>query len=296
MKRLIFDNNNKVRNGWWILLFIGLIVVTQPIYKPVKQLFESMGTNELALELVSPMLIIAITWLCLFLRKEKLSSVGLSLNSRWSKQFSIGVLVGGGLIGLTTLLIWIFGGFEFAINDQWVIKTAITGFYMFFIGALLEELLHRGFIFQRLIDGLGEWPAQLLIATLFAVGHWGNPGMEGITQVVSSIDLFLGSILLGMTYIKTKSLALPIGLHLGWNWFQGNVLGFNVSGHEAEGWLTPVLNDAPQWLSGGEFGPEASIFSVMVSCMALVLLSMWEEPKQERELNQDHEPKLEALS
>ncbi|KKO50164.1 hypothetical protein VT06_01495 [Arsukibacterium sp. MJ3] len=96
--------------------------------------------------------------------------------------------------------------------------------------------------------------------------------MQGLTQIISSLDLFIASLLFGLAYIKTQSLALPIGLHIGWNWFQGNILGFNVSGHQANGLLSPVFNDTPLWLTGGEFGPEASIFSVLVGVVALTLL------------------------
>jgi hypothetical protein len=99
--------------------------------------------------------------------------------------------------------------------------------------------------------------------------------MEGTTQIVSTIDLFLGSIVFGLAYIKTQSLALPIGLHLGWNWAQGNILGFGVSGHDKAGWFKPIFNGSDEWLTGGSFGPEASIFSIVVSIVALIILHRW---------------------
>jgi membrane protease YdiL (CAAX protease family) len=146
---------------------------------------------------------------------------------------------------------------------------------VFAFAALLEELLFRGFLFQRLVAGIGAWPTQLLLAVLFAVAHAGNPGMEGATAVWASIDIGLAAILLGLAYLRTRSLALPFGLHLGWNWAQGYLLGFGVSGFDHTGWLQPVFLDKPQWLTGGTFGPEASVFGVVVDVLMIAVLWRW---------------------
>lgn len=276
MKNIFYNNNEKVRNGWWILLFIGFVVLTQPIYKPIKHGLSQIGFTEQMLEPVSVSLILLVTWLCVKIRKESLTHVGMGINLRWFKQFFLGTIAGIAMILATVALIWFVGGVTFELNEQRSWQVLSYGFYLFFIGSLLEELLHRGFIFQRLIDGIGVWGAQLLIASLFTFGHLGNPGMQGSTEIIASIDLFLLSLIFGLAYIKTKSLALPIGLHLGWNWAQGNILGFGVSGHDITGWFTPAFQGMPQWLTGGEFGPEASIFSVVISVITFVILMLWQ--------------------
>ena len=68
---------------------------------------------------------------------------------------------------------------------------------------------------------------------------------------------------------------MPIGIHFGWNWIQGALLGFDVSGLHEAGWLLPHLLDKPQWLTGGSFGPEASVMSVAVDATTVVLLWRW---------------------
>jgi len=133
-----------------------------------------------------------------------------------------------------------------------------------------------------LLAGTGATVAQLLMAALFAIAHWGNPGMEGSTQLWASIDTALGAILLGLAYLRTGSLALPIGIHFGWNWMQGSCLGFDVSGLDQAGWLLPQLLDKPQWLSGGAFGPEASVFALVVDATAIALLWRWKGRIQRR--------------
>jgi membrane protease YdiL (CAAX protease family) len=275
MKNILFNNNNQVRNGWWILVFIALVAITRPIYKPIKQGLGQLGFTEQMLEPVSFLLLLLVTWICIKVRKESLSDVGMGVNKRWFKHFFAGTFAGLGMMFATVALIWFVGGVTFELDENRNWQVLSYGFYLFLVGSLVEEILHRGFIFQRLIDGIGVWGAQLLIASLFVLGHWENPGMLGTTQVFASLDLFIGSLVLGLAYLKTRSLALPIGLHLGWNWAQGNILGFGVSGFDHAGWFKPVFHGMEEWMTGGDFGPEASIFSVIISIITLVILIRW---------------------
>lgn len=288
MKNIFYNDNKKLRNGWWIAFFVGLVILTQPIYKPMKQGFTIIGLSDAWLESVSIILLFIVTWICVLVRKEKLSDVGFHFNLRWLQQLVVGTLVGIIMILVTAGIIWSIGGVTFELDAQRSLQGLSYGLYLFLMGSLMEEILHRGFIFQRLIDGLGIWPAQILMAILFTLGHWGNPGMEGITQFFASLDLFIGSLIFGLAYIKTRSLALPVGLHLGWNWAQGDILGFNVSGFDKAGWFKPVFQDMPQWLSGGQFGPEASVFSVLVGASTLFILIKWKGTVENKELTNQH--------
>jgi len=283
LRTALFNQSGKMRNGWWIVIFILGIIATNPIYRLIKQQLGSIGMTEQHMDFVSPMLLLLVTWLCCKLRSEKLSNVGLSLNRQWFAQFGLGSALGMLQILLVVACIWLIGGVTLELNPEASLQIAMTGVYLFLMASILEELLHRGFIFQRLIDGLGVWLAQLLIGALFAFGHWDNPGMEGSTQIWATLDLFVGSLFWGFAYIRTGSLALPIGLHLGWNWCQGNLLGFGVSGLEMNGIWQPTFNDTAQWLTGGDFGPEASIFALITDCIMLFLVWRWKgvSPKQE---------------
>jgi hypothetical protein len=140
--------------------------------------------------------------------------------------------------------------------------------------AIAEELLFRGFVFQRLLSGLGQWTAQLIIAAYFLLTHLNNPGMTGSVKMMASINIFLASILFGLAFIQTKSLAMPIGLHLMANFVQGGVLGFGVSGTEQPGLLIPSFGDAPVWLTGGQFGLEASFPGLVCLMITLLMLCM----------------------
>jgi hypothetical protein len=99
--------------------------------------------------------------------------------------------------------------------------------------------------------------------------------MNGSVKVMASVNIFLASILFGMAFIRTGSLAMPIGLHWMANWVQGGILGFGVSGTEQLGLLKPVLGNAPVWLTGGPFGLEASLPGLICVILILILIGNW---------------------
>jgi hypothetical protein len=106
--------------------------------------------------------------------------------------------------------------------------------------------------------------------------HWGNPGMHGATKAWATVNIALAALLLGFCYLRTRSLALPIGVHLGWNWAQGSLLGFGVSGTtDIKGAWTPIFHGRPDWLTGGTFGLEASVICTLVCGVAVVALWRW---------------------
>jgi len=106
---------------------------------------------------------------------------------------------------------------------------------------------------------------------LFAAAHGRNPGLGGPGAWLSLLNLFLAGLLLGLAYVRTRSLALSMGLHLAWNWTQGTLLGFQVSGTASQGLFRPVLQGRPDWLTGGAFGLEGSL-PCAVLCAGFCLL------------------------
>lgn len=275
VKTLFFNSNGKLRNGWWILIFLGFIVLTRFAYKPLTHGLKEMGLGKLWLEPAAFLFTLLATWACTRLRGEPLSSVGYRLDRRWFTEIAGGALLGIGTALAVVGMIWAIGGVRFESDATRSVGAMITGLYVLLFVALMEENLFRGFVFQRMLDGIGVWPAQIAMASLFALAHWGSPAMEGSTAIAATLDLFLGALLLGVAYLRTRSLALPVGLHLGWNWGQGYLFGFSVSGNQQAGWLKPIFQGQAEWLTGGAFGPEASVFSPLVSLIVIVLLWRW---------------------
>lgn len=275
MKYIFFNPDRRLRNGWWVLVFIGFIAATRFAYGPVTRGLKDLGVSAQWLEPMPFIFILLVTWACTRLRKEPLSSVGFLLDRRWMKEVTWGTLLGMGSALAAVGLMWAAGGVRFELDPARSLSALGYGFYLFVFVALFEETLFRGFLFQRLVDGTGVWVAQIAVALLFAVSHWGNPEMHGTTKIWATIEISLGAVLLGLAYLRTRSLALPIGLHLGWNWSQGQLLGFGVSGVDQAGWFRPLLQGKAEWLTGGNFGPEASVFAVVTDLVVIALLWRW---------------------
>ena len=275
LKTLFLDSNRRLRNGWWILLFLALLFASRFVYTPASRALQALGTPQEALEPLRFGFLLLVTWICVRLRREPLSSIGLRLDRRWARELGLGACFGLASALLVVAMIWAVGGVRFELDPARSVALLARGAYLFLFVALFEEILFRGFVFQRLVAGAGIWAAQIALGLLFATSHWGNPDMQGATLAWATAELFLGAILLGLAWLRTRSLALPIGLHFGWNWAQGHLLGFDVSGFEHAGWFNPVLLDRAEWVTGGNFGPEASVFAVIVDALAIALLWNW---------------------
>ncbi|MBK8727793.1 MAG: CPBP family intramembrane metalloprotease [Holophagaceae bacterium] len=275
MEKIFFNQDHRLRNGWWILIFVLILAATRLGLGPAIRGLKHLGVGKAWLEPVLFLFVLGVTWACTLLRREPLASIGFRLDRRWLKELGWGTALGIGFMVAAAGMVWAVGGVRFELDPARSLKTLSYGAYMFLFVALFEETLFRGFLFQRLVAGSGVWVAQIALALLFAAGHWGNPGMAGATKVWATVDIALAAVFLGLAYLRTGSLALPVGLHLGWNWAQGHLLGFGVSGLATAGWVKPVFLGKAEWITGGAFGLEASVFGVVVDLLAIVLLWRW---------------------
>ena len=276
MRHVLFDSTGRLRNGWWALAFIALLVPLMIGQYWLQTLLRYLGVPGGGWQLgLVALATFACTWACTRMRREPLASVGFRLDRRWMREVGLGTAIGIGQVLAAVSMIWAIGGVRMEFDPEWSLWALASGSLLFVLVAIQEEVLFRGFLFQRLRDGLGAWPALLLLAILFALAHGDNPGMEAATTVVATLDMALGGVVLGLAYLRTRSLALPIGIHLGWNWMQGSILGFAVSGTTASGVVQPTILGQSEWLTGGAFGMEASVFAVVVDIGTLVLLLCW---------------------
>ena len=138
--------------------------------------------------------------------------------------------------------------------------------------AVVEELVFRGFVFQRLVAGIGTWPAQIAMAAYFVLTHSQGLAASGDVQPIAMLNIFLAGLMFGAAQLRTRALALTIALHFALNFTQGPLLGFGVSGNAESGLLQPNLDDAPTWWTGGSFGLEASVPGTVLILLALILL------------------------
>jgi membrane protease YdiL (CAAX protease family) len=173
--------------------------------------------------------------------------------------FSLGLLLFSCVMGILAA----FGSYRVSGWTSW--QPLGLGLLLAMLSAVFEEILFRGFLF-RLFAGLaGNWVALALTAALFGLAHRANPHATPASSAAIATE---AGILLGAAYAASGSLWLPIGIHAGWNFIEGPIFGMAVSGHElAAGLITGNLH-GPVMLTGGAFGPEASIIAVAVCLVA----------------------------
>lgn len=258
------DQDRRLRNGWWIAAFLAILALL--LFPTI--LMAAHFKREVTI--AEQALIIALATVAIqALRRKPLAEVIGRLDRRWPIEFLLGGLMGGLLMIVPALMLAIAGLVRFDLSHI-SLGALVAGALLMAGVALAEELLFRGVLFQRLIAGVGAWPAQVLIALLFVLTHLNNPGMQGATKIWAGCNIFLASILFGLAFLRTRSLAMPIGLHFMANTVQGVILGFGVSGEAEQGLLAPTFGSAPTWLTGGAFGLEASLPGLLTLVVLLI--------------------------
>ena len=132
-----------------------------------------------------------------------------------------------------------------------------------------EEVVFRGVLLRHLEARAGTWVALVVTAVLFGAMHLVNPAATTWGAIAIAIEAGLA---LGAAYVATRSLWLPVGLHLGWNFAAGGVFGTEVSGNDTATGLLDGATSGPVLLSGGAFGPEASLVAVATGVVLTVVL------------------------
>lgn len=179
-----------------------------------------------------------------------------------------GALVGVGMMLATVGGIAALGGFRVLGAGSVTGAAAALGFWV--VGAVGEELLFRAVLFRIVEEPAGTWAALGLSAVVFGALHLVTPGATVAGGVAIALE---AGFLLGAAYVLTRSLWLPIGIHLAWNFTQGSILGGVVSGNDvpADPLLRTVFEGSPA-LTGGTFGPEASVAAVVVGLAVSAVL------------------------
>lgn len=141
-------------------------------------------------------------------------------------------------------------------------------FMMFLAVAVGEEMICRGVIFRWIDERWNTWVALLISAIIFGWGHISNDNATWWSSLAISIE---AGLLLGAAYKWSGSLWLPIGIHWAWNYTQGNIFGFAVSGTNAGPTLLVPTTYGPDIITGGAFGPEASIVAVLLGTLITIV-------------------------
>ncbi len=237
------------------------------------------------------------TWLAgRFLDRRRFADFGLSLNKDWWLDFGFGLLLGAllltGVFVVEYLLGWVTVTqlFHSLDPDLPFVLPLFVVITVFVSVGIEEELVTRGYLLTNLSEGLSLMRigprraiifAWLVSSVIFGLFHLDNPN----ATFVSTFNIILAGILLGMSYVLTGKLAIPIGLHITWNLFQGSVFGFPVSGITMPAKMVTVVQieqSGPEAWTGGAFGPEAGLIGVSAMLTGLLLTLAWIRFRQGR--------------
>jgi len=200
-------------------------------------------------------------------------SLGLKWDSHATRDIVFGILLAALLMTLVYLIEWAAGWLtvkSFAWETQSTVQVifgiaAIALTYV--IVGWSEELLSRGYWLQNISDGLNLFWGVLISSLLFALAHLGNPNWS----LLAIVNIAAGGVFLAFAYLRTRQLWLPIGIHIGWNFFQGPVFGFPVSGTDSFILINHTVN-GPELITGGAFGPEAGLIILPIIALGAALV------------------------
>lgn len=218
--------------------------------------------------------------------RRRFTDFGLHFSREWWQDLCFGLALGALLMVFVFLLGWLTDSIR--VTGFFVSRAASRAFLPVFVYVLIkylfvgiyEEMISRGYHLINLAEGfnlpiIGRKGALILAwvlsSVVFGVLHALNPN----ASLISTINIILAGLLFGLAMVLTGELAIPIGLHITWNFFQGAVFGFPVSGTGNAATAIATEMTGPAWFTGGAFGPEAGMLGLVAMFLGGVLIVLW---------------------
>ena len=286
MPDLFYNRVGRLRSVWRLALFvvacyIGMIAIYLTAQFGLAAVLAP-ATFEWLFYRSSPALVFqsfmifapaaAVGWVCAHALEDlPWRSLGWALHRGWLRDALFGLLVGGASICAAALVGAAAGVYRFSLPEEFgaapLARTLVVSGVIFLLGSAAEEMLFRGYPFQTLLRSWPLWAALVPVSVFFALVHMGNPN---VARGFTFVNTLLAGVWLGIAYWRTRSLWFPLGVHAGWNWVQGAVLGSPVSGITS---ITPspllrFADAGPAWVGGGDYGIEGG-----AACTLALLLS-----------------------
>lgn len=211
-------------------------------------------------------------------RNLPLSLLGMSLKGRGKDLLAgLGVAVLLYAVGFGTSLL--MGTVEIA-SVQWIPRDLLGTLLFFLLVAVTEEVMLRGFVLGRMLSaGMNRFVALFLSSALFSAMHLFNPNFA----LLPFVNILLAGCLLGASFLYTRNLCFPVVLHWFWNWLQGPVLGYEVSGMDSGETLLTLRLTGSDLLTGGSFGFEGSLLCTVLLVVGTLAIVAYYERRGRKE-------------
>lgn len=266
--------NTTVKHGWLraILFLLIYLLITIGVSSMVLVVAVLLFNNTASIHLFYAAVLLnfstGVLLVMLFRKmidKETVKSLGLQWKG-FGKERTAGFIAAVLMMTLMATVLWLMGLLQwFTIDVEWQGMAYV--FVALVLVAFVEELLFRGYVLQNLMHSMRRERALIASAVLFAVFHSMNPNFN----LIAFINIFIAGFLLGVNYIYTRNLWFSIFFHFSWNFIQGPVLGFDVSGIELPSLLQQNLRGSIL-ITGGQFGLEASWLTTLTASLACIAL------------------------
>lgn len=263
--------------SWKILLFF---LVWSVLLAPAYLLVAGGGEGEpaapdpgtrLGLEALGALAVLLTAWGMLrFVDRRGFVSLGLAAG-RIGRDLAAGLGLGAAMIALAVGLLvaagWAAAG-EPVAAVSWPVLALLGGALLF--NSVTQEVLVRGYVLQTIESRFGTRVALIVSSLVFVALHAGAI-VEG--GVLPAINLLGAGVLLGLAYITTRNLWLPVALHFSWNFLQGPLLGIAVSGQALDGGWRLLRLDGPELFTGGPFGLEGGLAGTLATAAGIAVLA-----------------------
>ena len=282
-------SEQRLRAGWRLLIQVILQIVltvfaSLVIFIPFSLLSGTTGLSGLPYlaftEIIEILTVTLSVYLARrFLDKRTFISLGLKLNKQAILDTLSGIGIAFVMMGLIFFLEMTLGWlsldtFAWTIEPvENVIAQVLIFFIVFIAVGWNEELMSRGYHLQTIASGINLLWGLIISSAIFGALHLANPHATWI----SASGIFFAGLFLGFAYIRTRQLWLSIGLHIGWNFFEGVIFGFPVSGLDIYH-MTHINVSGPELWTGGAFGPEAGLILLPAIVLGVCLVYIYTRP------------------
>jgi uncharacterized protein len=294
---LFFSSDEpRLRAGWRLVLqTITMIIPGSCLSIPIMFYFIMSGMftadfnfNHIPKEILLPLQVVELVMVTTsiyiarrFLDKRSFASLGLSGKFPAVSDILAGIFIAAFIMALIFTIEFKIGWIKFE-SFAWEVdsaQTVITNLFLFLVIFIMvgwnEELLSRGYHLQTLASGTNMFWGVVISSGVFGLAHLGNPNATW----VSAAGIFLAGLFLAYGYLRTGQLWLSIGLHIGWNFFEGVIFGFPVSGLDIYQLIRHQIQGPEIW-TGGSFGPEAGLIVLPAMIIGSVLIFLYTQNRR----------------
>ena len=290
---------HRLRALWRLILQVGLFFILSGLLTVIFGLFFQfplVNQRQVYTFLITPVAtLIGITlsmWLAgRLLDRRPFADFGFHVNRKWWRNFAFGLALGAALMTCIFLVelaagwVTITGFFYNGTEGVSFIPAIFISVVLFVCVGFYEEMWTRGYLLRNMAEGfniklISPRPALLLAylisSSFFGLLHASNPNATALSTFLIGI----AGLFLGLGFLLTGELAIPIGIHITWNFFEGNVFGFGVSGTNPPGVFIHTNQIGPTLWTGGAFGPEAGLIGLAALILGSIAIYLWVKADQ----------------